>query len=530
MNLKKKYTIYLIPLTLVILIEFFSLYYAQFHYDGFHIGLLLNAANDLNSGKLIYKDFFYEYGVLNGYLNLLILKVFNNNIYSLFAIYSQFYVLGIILLYFLTKKKLGVDYAALFIIIIFIVHPFLIKPWHNYLLFFFISAFLYMKSLFKIKYDLFSSLILGIAFLFSETFLVTSFLVLIIDLIHSFKVFGKRILLKKITLFLLPIISFFIFLFANNLITDWLLYNETYPVLLKYFYKTDIYSYILDHFKILLFAYKYLYSDTVIILYSLIYLGNFIFIIINLKNFYKNKLNKLSLFFLLLASLNLILISQTISSIATFKLATLSSFGLLIILFFIKNIKESYLRRLMVSLIILICLNSFFDEKKSWISERYQFSENNIKSKKFDFLKTQRYPKLVWSHLEKFDKITLDIRNKCNIKFFANFTDDAFYYHLTRDKFEFSQFLYWFRNQERYYQNNFYSSLTELFDNKFTSRIIDRMNNKNIFFITDAVNKDNIFLIDKNISFKEGFNYIYLPYTSVHGSKVVLLPKNCIIL
>ena len=53
---ENKNSVYIIPLTLIILIEFFSLYYAQFHYDGFHIGLLLNAANDLNEGKLIYKD------------------------------------------------------------------------------------------------------------------------------------------------------------------------------------------------------------------------------------------------------------------------------------------------------------------------------------------------------------------------------------------------------------------------------------------------------------------------------------------
>ena len=527
MTQNNKNSIYIIPLVLIILIEFYSLYYAQFHYDGFHIGLLLNVASDLNSGKLIYRDFFYEYGLLNGYLNLLILKVANNNIFSLFVVYSQFYVVGIILLYFLTKKFFGTNYATLFLIIIFIIHPYLIKPWHNYILFFLISTFLYIKSFFNLKYDAFSSLILGLAFLFSETFFLTSFLILAIDLIYSYRVFGKKIILKKIILFLLPIILFFIYLFSNNLIGDWLLYNETYPVLLKYFYKTDIITYTISNLKVFLFSYKYIYSDTVNFFYSIIYLSNFIFIIINLKKFIKNEIDNQNLFFLLIASVNLILISQILSNISTFKLATLSSFGFIIIIIFIKSIKEAYLRKLLISIIILISLNSFFDPKKDWISNKYYYSENNIKFDKFDFLKSQEYPSPLWRHLEKFNQITLDIKKKCDIQFFANFTNDSYYYYLTRDKFEFSQFLYWYKNQERYYQNNFYISLTRLFDKNFSSKINAKIKNKNIFFITDASNKDKIFLMDKEISFKENFNYIYLPYSSSHSYKVILIPKNC---
>ena len=174
-------------------------------------------------------------------------------------------------------------------------------------------------------------------------------------------------------------------------------------------------------------------------------------------------------------------------------------------------------------------MNSFFDQKKDWISDRYYYSQNNVKNEKFNFLKSQKYPKIIWKHLEKFNEISLNIKNNCDVQFFANFTDDAYYYYLTRENFQFSQFLYWFRNQERYYQNNFYESLTSLFDESFPLRIANEVNNKNIFFITDAVNKDKILLIGNEISFKENFNYIYLPYSSVHGSKVLLIPKNCTI-
>ena len=196
-----KNNIYIIPSVLIILIEIYSIYYAQFHYDGFHMGLLLNVASDLNSGKLIYRDFWYEYGVLNAYLNLLILKVSNNSIFSLFVVYTQFYVVGIILLYLLTKKFFGTNYATLFLIVIFLIHPHLIKPWHNYIVFFLISSFLYMKSFFNLRYDIFSSLILGLVFLFSETFFLTSFLIFAVELIYSYKIFGKKVIIKKIILF-----------------------------------------------------------------------------------------------------------------------------------------------------------------------------------------------------------------------------------------------------------------------------------------------------------------------------------------
>ena len=524
---KNKISIYIIPITLIILIEFFSLYYAQFHYDGFHIGLLLNVANDLDAGKLIYKDFFYEYGILNGYLNLLILKIFDNNVYSLYVVYSQFFISGVVLLYLLSKKFFGSNYALLFLIVIFIIHPYLIKPWHNYLLFFFISGYLYLKSFFNVKYELFSSLILGFIFLFSETFFVTSFLILIVDLIFSLKIFGRKIFLKKIFLFISPLLLFFIYLFLNDLIDDWILYNETYPILLKNFYKTDIISFIINHLKIFVYSYKTIYSDTIIFFYSIIYLSNFVFIIIYLKKFIKNKLNNEYLFFLLVASINLILISQIISNMASFKLVTISSFGFLILLLFVKNIREPFFKKILVSIIIFISLNSFFDPKKNWVSDRYQYSENNIKYEKFDFLRSQKYPEPIWNHLKKFNEISLSIKKKFDIQFFANFTDDAFYYYLTRDKFELSQFLYWYRNQEKYYQNNFYKSLTSLFDKSFASKITDRMNNKNIFFITDLINKDEILLVDTKISFKGNFNLIYLPYSSVHSDKVILLPKSC---
>ena len=54
---------------LLLIIELISINFAKHNYDGFHLGLIINSAQDLENGKLVYRDFFYPYGLLNLYLN-----------------------------------------------------------------------------------------------------------------------------------------------------------------------------------------------------------------------------------------------------------------------------------------------------------------------------------------------------------------------------------------------------------------------------------------------------------------------------
>ena len=524
MIINKKQYIYLI---LIFCIEFFSIYYARFYYDGFHLGLLINAAADIDAGKLIYKDFFYEYGLLNVYLNLLILKISNFNIFSLFVVYIQFYIAGIFLLYLTTKNLLNINYAILLVIIFFIIHPYILKPWHNYILFFLLSLYLYLKSLFVPKYDVIASFFLGIAFLFSETFLITSFFIFTADLIISYQYLNKKFLYKKIIYFIAPYFLFFIYLLNSNLYNDWLLHNNTYPVLLKYFYKSDIFSYIINNLQTFILSYKYLYSDMTIFFYSLIFLCNLIFIISNTKDFFKKNLDSKNLFFLFVSILNLLLISQILSNISTFKLITLSSFGFIIVFIYIKKIKDNYLRKLLVLIIILISINSLLDPKKEWNAKKYLFSNSNINFKGFNFLRSQKYPENIWEHLKSFDKLSYKIKHKCNIEYFANLTDDAYYYFLVREKFKFPQFLYWYQYQDKFYKNKYYQSLTDLFDKNFPIKVNEEMKKNNIFFITDVSNKNQIFLLNKKVSFKSNYTAKYLPYSSQHKQKIILIPKDC---
>lgn len=524
MIINKKQYIYLF---IIFCIEFLSIYNSRFFYDGFHLGLLINAAADIDAGKLIYKDFFYEYGLLNVYLNLLILKLSDFNVFSLFILYIQFYVAGIFLLYLITKRLININYAILLVIIFFVIHPYILKPWHNYILFFFISLYLYLKSFFVPKYDIAASFFLGIAFMFSETFFITSFLIFIADILLSYRYFNMKVILKKSIFFIIPYILFFIYLFNLNLFDYWLLHNQTYPVLLEYFYKADIFSYVLTNLLTFVKSYKYLYSDMTIFFYSLVFLSNFIFIIINLKNFFKNKLNSKKLFLLFLSIVNILLISQVLSNIATFKLITMSSFGFLIIFSYINKIKDHSAKFFFLIIIVLMSINSFLDPKKEWISKRYVFSNENINKKEFNFLKNQKYPNNIWEHLKKFNELSSKIKSNCKVDYFSNLTDDAYYYFLTRDKFKFSQFLYWYEYKEKFYTNKFYQSLTNLFDKSISVKIIKRINNKSIFFVTDVKNKDKIFLLDKDIYFKDNYIAVYLPYTLVHKQRVILIPKNC---
>ena len=120
----------------------------------FTLGLLINSANDLETGKDLQR-FFYPYGFLNLNLNKIILNLFNYNIFYLYIIYIQIYLGGIFLLYLLTKKILNIKYASFLLIVFLAIHPFVLKPWHNYILFFLIkSFFLKYQKILKLNYSL----------------------------------------------------------------------------------------------------------------------------------------------------------------------------------------------------------------------------------------------------------------------------------------------------------------------------------------------------------------------------------------
>ncbi len=522
---------YSVPLFIIFLFfEFISINFAIYNYDSFHLGFIISSSSDLDYGKYIYKDFFYPYGFLNLYLNNILLNIFNFNILYLYIFYIQIYILGLFFFYLLVKKIINAKYAFFSLIVFFLIHPFILKPWHNYLLFFLLNIFIYLKYQKTIKNDLLGSFVLGICFLFSEPFLLASFLILILDLILSYRVFKFRNILYKIVIFFSPLLLFFLYLFYFNLYEDWLKSTETFSVLLGYFYKKNIIEYLISYLIVFFLSYKKILSNPYIFFYFLIFLTNIFYILYNFKNFLKKNDFKQT-FLIFLSCLNLILISQTLNNISLFKLATLSTFGFVTLLYLIENSKDFYLKTGTIILLLSLCIMSFLNENLTVFKSQNKMIVNPKKN--LDFVVSQKYNVKTWENLNYLKKTTGSIKTKCNIEYFVNFTNDAFYYYILNKNFNSLQYFYWFQNIDRNFQNTFYLSLYNSFNRGINKQIQEQIYRNNIIFVTDFYNQKKIKFISDDINFDYEFiefkNYYFvnLPYSDIHKKKILLIPNTC---
>ena len=507
------------------LLEILSIWHSLNYYDGFHLGLLLNAADELSKGKLIYKDFFYPYGILNNYLNFIILKIFNNNIFYLFLVYIQFYILGIFILFKLFKKILNDFYPYILVLTLFLIHPFILKPWHNYLLFFLISYYLYLKSFFNLKKDLQSSFVLGIGFLFSETFFLASILIFIVDLKYYIKFFKYEKIVYKILLFLLPFFVFFSYLLAQNIYQFWINQSLTFPTLLEGFYQKGIIEFILQYIKTFIFSFEKIFSKSYIFLFFVVFLSNVYFLVYNYKKIFfssNKKVNILSF----ISIINLILISQSLNNVAVFKLATLSSFGIVVLLYLISNQKDYFIKNTYIIILILFSSMTFFDNDTNSLHLKRNNEKNKIIKNDLSFIKYQKYEENIWNNLNSLNQILVKIKKDCNIKYFANFTNDAYYYFLSNRYFDNMQKLFWYQNIAGNWQNNYFNTLSTTFDNDLEEKIEKQIKKNNIFFITDLINQNEILLNGTIITF-QNYKIYDLNFTNFHKKKIILVPNEC---
>ena len=56
------------------------------------------------------------------------------------------------------------------------------------------------------------------------------------------------------------------------------------------------------------------------------------------------------------------------------------------------------------------------------------------------------------------------MKEKCQIEYFVNFTDDAYYCFILNKNFKSLQYFYWFKNLDKDFQNTFYLGLYNNFD------------------------------------------------------------------
>lgn len=527
-NKKKTLILLLIPL-----ISFCgSVWQALFTYDGFHWGLILFTADSLNLKGIFYKDVFVHYGILTTLLESFVLKYSNSNIIFVFALISLFHAISIFIIALLINKIINYKYAILGSVLIFFFHPFIISPWHNYTIFFIFNLYIFFNFSNKRYLIYISPILLGLAILFSETFLYPAIIILTFDLLLSnfqknklkTKIFITSI---KIFFFVFPLIIFFLYIYYNKLIKDWLIHHSLGEMYLMNVLKKDIFQLLLDFFATILnnshskfFKEPHWFFLIIIIISNFFYcIKNFIFLSLKNKNY------------LLISFSCLVFLYNGIHNLAIFKFASGSILGIIILLKIISEIKNIDNKLIIISFISLLSFSGLeFSKNNSnhLFVDNYKINESE-NNKYFKYFYNQRWDDETWLNLVSLDKNLKNIKKQCAIKYAVNLTSDGFYSVIARDYFVLDQKIPWFENIDKSYMNKFYSSFFNHFDKDFKVRILDNIKNKNILIITDKENYRNIIVQDENIILDENMNYADLPYSYYHKKKIILFPKNCII-
>ena len=204
-------------------------------------------------------------------------------------------------------------------------------------------------------------------------------------------------------------------------------------------------------------------------------------------------------FFFFLACLNLVLISQSLNNISIFKLVTLSSYGLIVLLYLINNTNDYYFKKGSMIVVISLCIMTFYNENLNKLKIKHEMI--SAPKKNLSFISSQKYDQKTWQNLKYLDKSTFEIKQKCKIDYFVNFTDDAFYYFILRKNFKSLQYFHWFQNIPRNFQNTFYLSLYNNFDRGINKKIRKQIDNNNIIFVTDFYNQKKIKFISDDINY-----------------------------
>lgn len=501
------------PITITFILSFLSFFgsilQSLYVYDGHHWGLVASNAYELLDNKIPYKEIFIQYGILTTILHSISLKIFSLNVISIFYITSLIYSISIIFLYIVVKNNSSENFGLFSVVCILLIHPFANHPWHNYITFLFLLLSLFFFQHLDNKAKIISGIFFAFAILSYEKF----FLVFIIFLLAIFFVGIINKSLKIFYLFtlgaIIPLIIFLSFIIKKDIFNDWvnfisiadLYLNENYIILILGFIK-KIFNY-----GILNFTYEP---------YWLFFLGliilNSIFIFICILN--KNLLKKHEFIFYC-AVISLACYSSAIHSLNSFRLATGSILGILVLIFYLQKITNNDTRyALVTSILLILCLG--INLKKSENNKLYIYSnvDKNYKSNKIEFFERFKWEDDTWKNLIFLENEIKKIKKKCpSIKYALNFTNDSYYYLMLTKSFETFQKMPWF-NRKKIFDNKTMELVNPFFKNNYEKAIKE----KSAIIITN----DSLYSI-------KNYNEIKIPYSYVHKNNKILIPSNCLL-
>ena len=520
----RNYSLFIFPI-----ISFIgAIWQGQYTDDGYHWGFIFSNALDIINGEIPFKKIFIEYGIVSTIIHSSTLLLFKKNLLSLMIVTSLFYSLSIFLIGSITQKFTLNKYLGFFsTFVIFMLYPWPVSPWPNFISFFFTILFCYFYVLEDKKFNYLSGVALGLAYLSYTTvynFIIFLFLIIcLFFIILNLNRIDRKFIIKNINCvitFFVTVLIFFIYLSYNNLFGIWIEYQKI-PFIMANAYDITILEKINDYtYFIFIYSIKNFIYEPQIILYTFIFTSN-IYLISKII-FFDKKLNS--------NNLNLLFINFLIFSLNIYaqladidKLGTSLSLGIVSMLILINKIKLKENKIVVNFIIIFISLYSFvfafgLENAKNGASRQayYKHLKNRELSdinKSIPYFKNQKWNKNSWHLLNSFISIQKEINDKCSIEYAANLTSNVFLYILLDYKK--------IQTIPFYYKEAHGDGFRNSFDKNFIENVQNEINKNNILIISNKNNDKIINLINyaqpKRISMNissnnlEKYLYIYFP-------------------
>tara|TARA_B100001250_G_scaffold362928_1_gene341949 strand:+ start:1020 stop:2618 length:1599 start_codon:yes stop_codon:yes gene_type:complete len=518
----KNYSLLIFPI-----ISFIGgIWQGQYTDDGYHWGFIFSNALDIINGKIPFKEIFIEYGIFSTIIHSITLLVFEKNLISLIIITSLLYSLSIFLIGSITEKfTLNKYLGFLSTFVIFMIYPWPVSPWPNFISFFFIILFSYFYIIEGKKFNYLSGVSLGLAYLSYTTvynFIITFFLILcLIFIVLNFNRVDKNFIKKNInciSAFIATIAIFLIYLIYNNLLVVWMNYQKI-PFIMANAYDVTVLEKINDYiYFIFVYSFKNFIYEPQILVYTLIFISN-IYLICKIIYSYKK---------LTITDLNLLIINFLILSLNIYaqlsdidKLGTSLSLGIVSLLLVINAIKLNENKIIVNFIVIFISLYSFtfaFGLENSKFGGSREAYYKNLKNREFSYkdesisyFKSQKWNENSWHILNSFKSIQEKINHKCSLEYGVNLTSNAFLYVLMDYK-KIQVIPFFYKAHNGAFRNNFDKNFIRNIQNEINKNNILVISNKNNDKIVNLINYAQPTKINMKINTDNFKSYLYVYY------------------
>ena len=302
MSEKYKIFIYFFVLALILSSIYFGYDYSVYNQDYHHTFFILSSIIDYDKGLKLFEEIFLQYGPGQIFFFNFLGNFIKINLVSISFITSIIYYQNIYILFIIFKKISSIHISFLLILIIYLIHPYSIYPWPDYLSGLCITLFFYFILNDNLRFSIYiSSIFLFLSIIFRSTYILNILFSIIIYYSILYFLNKKNNLKKIFNLFLIFVLVFFILLFYFNSLQLW--FNQSLAQITTYAgetKQTELYntitSYLGEYGFIILKIFYYLINST-LNLFNISKFENIIFVLFILVNFifflflYKKKLN-----------------------------------------------------------------------------------------------------------------------------------------------------------------------------------------------------------------------------------------------